>query len=326
MAFPNDRAAGPGTQTVRVDNIKEKSWLEADSDTCKGQIFFTTDVYHLSPEDEALIDEVAKKYASDMLLNPTAKYKFIFAGYCDHRNGESYNKELSERRAEAVENRFRHTLGLSPNYDGEQQAHGIDENDPRTSADSSTLAKYRRTNIVGPGLRGQPPPPPPPPPPEKPKPKRSNRFKARMKTHGSAGYLAYVGDLFLVDIVDLENNLTQEFIYKGMGFGKSRATFGYTYSKTPTEWVFFTTNPDVELWEMEGFAFHSAVQAKIPIASFTGDMLTLTLAHSKRSPDWVYLKFKKWAILKGGTAISGSQTGGTLEPHGPVRPWDGKDP
>lgn len=326
MGSPNDRAAGPGAQPVRVDNVKEKSSLEADSKSCRGQIFFGTDLYRLSPEDEVLIDEVAKKYAADMLLNPTAKYKFVFAGYCDHRAGDAYNKELSERRAEAVENRFRHNLGLSPNYEGEQQAHGIDENDPRSSKDSATLAQYRRTNIVGPGLKGTPPPPEPEPEKPKPKPKRSKRFKARMKNMGSAGYAAYTGDRFLVDIVDLTNNLTQEFVYKGLGFGKSRARFGFTYSKTPTEWVEFSTNPDVELWEFEGFAFHSAVQAKVPITSFTGDMLILTLAHSKRSPDWVYLKFKKWTFLKGGASISGSQTAGTLEPNSAARAWDGKDP
>lgn len=326
MAFPNDRPAGPGAQPVRVDNIKEKSWLEADSESCKGQIYFTTDVYNLSAEDEALIDEVAKKYAADMLLNPTAKYKFVFGGYCDHRNGESYNKELSERRAEAVENRFRHNLGLSPNYEGEQQAHGIDENDPRTSTDSATLAKYRRTNVIGPGLRGTPPPPPPPPPPEKPKPKRAYRFKARMKNIGSGGYAAFVGDYFLVDIVDLENMLTQEFVYMGGGFGKTRAKAGLTYSKKPSEWVEFSTNPDVELWEFEGFASHTAVQAKVPIARFTGDMLILTLTHSKRKPEWVYLKFKTWSILKGGASINGSQTAGTLQPNGPSRCWLPTDP
>jgi hypothetical protein len=289
-------------------------------------IYFATDVSTLSPEDEALIDEVAKKYEHDMVLNPGTKYKFTFAGYADHRAGEKYNKPLSEARANAVEIRFGLTLNRSPNYQTVIEPHGVDENDPRTSSDSAVLGKYRRVDITGPKVLGIPEPPPPPPPPTKPKPVRSSRFKARMRSSASVGYLAYVGDYILVDIVDLTNIRIQEFTYKGMGFGKSRARFGYTYSKSPTEWVEFSTNPDVELWEFEGFAGHSAVQAKVPGISWTGDMLTLTLAHSKRNPDWVYLKFKAWTFLRGGTNLSGSQTGGTLEPNGAARPWDGKDP
>lgn len=330
MGEPGDRAAGPGAQPVRVDNIKEKSWMKSDgADPIQGQIFFATDVATLSPEDEALIDDVGKKVAADMLLNPQSKYAFVLAGYADHRAGDSYNKELSQQRSEAVETRLRSHLFHSPNYECDRQAHGIDEKDPRTSADSATLGIYRRVNVLGPRLLGKPPPPPPPPPPKAPTPIRSKRFKARMKATGSVSYGPYAGERFFMDIVDLTNKRQQEFVYKGLGFGKSRRGFGYSHSPKPSEWVEFSTSIDVELWEFEGFAAHSAVQSKTPILSFTGDMVTLTMAHSRRNPDTVYLKFKNWTVLGGGGAsLSGSQTIGTLEPadgSAPM-PWSEKDP
>ena len=86
MAPPQQRAVAPGTNVVRVDNIKDKSWVAADGDEgLLGQIFFATNDATLDSEDEAKLDEMAKLYAHDMILNPKKKYYFFSFGYADHR-------------------------------------------------------------------------------------------------------------------------------------------------------------------------------------------------------------------------------------------------
>lgn len=330
MAPPQKRAVAPGAQPVRIDNVKERSWINTNGGGLVGQIFFATDNATLDADDQAKLDAMAKEYEHDMILNPKRKYHFFYFGYADHRAGDKYNLDLSKKRADAVELYLRSLLSLSPNYVTSVQGMGIDENDDRKTTDPKKLAVHRRVDIIGPKLRGVPPPDPPPPPPKAAAPKLSRNWKARMKKSGSTGLGPFQGDRFFVDIVDSDNNLVQEFVYSGVGLGKSATPVGLSYSPSPSDWNSFTTDQSLELADFEGFAFHTAIQAQQSIMpGFTGDLLILTLAHSKRNPDWVYLTYKSFTVLDPNAGLGAAQTGGTLEPtpgFGGPRIWNPTDP
>ncbi len=331
MGEPEDRAAAAGKQNVRVDNVKEQSWVSVNGEEGPlGQIFFATASHTLDPNDEKMLEFVAKQYADDMKLNPGNQYTFYMFGYADHRDVAQGNLELSRQRAEAVEVKLRAELVLLGNYEADTEGMGVDKNDPRKSLDSKTLARHRRVDIIGPKLRGKPKEDPPPPPPDKPKPKLSTKWKARMKSSGSASALIFQGDRFLMDIVDLTNMLKEEFVYKGLGYGLSPAPVGLSYSKDPSDWYEFTTKYPLALSDFEGFAFHTSFQAQMTLQpGVTGDLVILTCAHATRRHDWVRLWYKSFTILDPNAGLGAAQTGGTLEPTDRqlgAMPWDPKDP
>jgi hypothetical protein len=154
-----------------------------------------------------------------------------------------------------------------------------------------------------------------------------------MKSSGSAGVAFVQGDHFYVDIVDIDNQLKDEFIYKGLGMGLSATPVGLSYSKDPSDWYNFTTEDAVELSDFEGFAFHTAIQAQVSFQpGSTGDLVILTLAHATRPHSWVRLTFHSFTILDPNAGLGAAQTGGTLEPtwkYGPLKgpvPWSPSDP
>lgn len=331
MGDPEDRAASAGAQKVRVDNVKEQSWVSVSGEEGPlGQVFFSTASFTLDSDDAAMLDYVARQYADDMRLNPGSKYTFYMFGYADHRDIPQGNIELSRQRSEAVETTLRSHLALFPNYEAATEGMGVDKNDPRKSLDSKTLARHRRVDIIGPKLRGKPKPDPPPPPPDKPQPKLSTAWKARMKKSGSAGVGPFQGDRFFMDIVDLKNMLKQEFVYKGLGFGKSAAPVGFSYAASPSDWKEFTTPYPLALSDFEGFAFHTAFQAQVSfLPGFTGDLVLLTCAHARRKHEWVRLWYKSFTILDPNAGLGAAQTAGTLEPTDRVlgaTEFDPKDP
>lgn len=61
-------------------------------------IHFDFDKYSLSPESEAILDEIAE------ILNEEQDSRFLVSGYADARGSQTYNERLSLNRAEAVRN------------------------------------------------------------------------------------------------------------------------------------------------------------------------------------------------------------------------------
>ncbi len=335
MAPPEKRTVAPGAQPVRIDNVKDKSWVDVHRlENLRSQIFFPTDDATLDKDAMDQLDIIVREYTPDMRANPSSNYLFEFYGHADHRHTDKHNQELSQRRAAAVEQYLWGYLSPFVNYvkPPEVRGLGIDLSDPRTSEDSKSLARYRRVNIVAPPLRGVPPPPPDPPPPSKPQPVRSTNWKARMKAAGSGSIGPITADHFYMDFVDLDHNHILEMRYMGFGFGASPAPAGASYSKDPTDWVSFKTNKPVAIEEFEGFAFHTAGQAQVSGApGGTFDLVTLTLAHSRQkpAPDWVHLKFLGFTILDPNAGLGASQTGGAVQPtpeYGEWREWRPTDP
>jgi hypothetical protein len=122
-----------------------------------------------------------------------------------------------------------------------------------------------------------------------------------------------------MEIVDLENKLVQEFVYNGAGIGKSAASLPFSYSPNPSEWYEFWTKYELALSDFEGPAFHTAIKGQVPVMpgvapGFKGDLVILTLAHSRRRHDWVHLTFKKWTNFDISGGIGGMQTAGVLQP------------
>jgi outer membrane protein OmpA-like peptidoglycan-associated protein len=329
MGEPEDRAAGAGTLNVRIDNVKEQSWVSVNGEEGPlGQMFFSTSSHTLDSNDAAMLEYVAKQYEADMRLNPGAQYTFYMFGYADHRDIPMGNLELSRERSEAVENTLRSHLGIFPNYEAVTEGMGVDKNDPKRSLDSKTLSRFRRVDIIGPKLRGTPKPDPPPPPTPPAPPKLSRKWKARMKKSGSAAAAIFQGDHFYMDIVDLTNMLTQEFVYKGLGFGLSPIPVGLSYSPSPSDWKEFETRFPLSLSDLEGFAFHTSVQVQLSFfPGGTGDIVLLTCAHSRRMHDWVRLWYKGFTnidkdSIDPNAGLGAAQTGGTLEPTGGAGVFD----
>ncbi len=319
----DDHAAGVGTQNVRLDNIKEQSWVSVNGEEGPlGQIFFSTASHTLSSDDLAMLDFVGRQYAGDMALNPGSEYTFYLFGYANHRDVPQGNLELSRERSEAVETTLRSHLGLLPNYVAATEGLGVDKLDPGKSLNSKKLARFRRVDIIGPKLRGKPKPDPIPPPADQPQPKLSTQWKARMKKSGSASALIFQGDRFYMDIVDLTNNLQEEFVYKGFGFDASPVPIGISYSKGFSEWYPFTTKYPLALSDFEGFAFHTSFQVQMTFfPGWTGDFVLLTCAHARRRHEWVRLRYNGFSnlpVVSDGSdpnaGLGAAQTGGALQP------------
>jgi hypothetical protein len=85
MAPPEKRAVAPGTQPVRVDNIKEKSWVDVRRGSpLIGQIFFATDKPKkgdspgLDYEDMALLDTIVTAYHPKLVRYGDLKKQVVF--------------------------------------------------------------------------------------------------------------------------------------------------------------------------------------------------------------------------------------------------------
>ena len=115
--------------------------------TLSGSVLFASNEATLLPEAQTRLGQVA-----DALL-ATKERNLIIEGHTDSRGSESYNLELSQRRADAVRSYL-----VSRGYEGDRiQAHGIGK--ARPLADNKTSegrANNRRVEIiVGPLTRAE---------------------------------------------------------------------------------------------------------------------------------------------------------------------------
>jgi len=330
------QAAGPGEQVVRSDKDKARSWVDVERTTGRiGQIFFETDKAELDVDDIQCLETIVTKYYQPMVADPNTMWDFRYLGYADYRPSPQTNETLSQRRADVVSTYLGFgRLAARPNYRSVSQGVGVDFDVDDDFAngrpkDSESLRPYRRVDIYAPGII----PPPPPPPSYKEKPRVSKHWKARIKKNGGIGLGPIQGDRFFLDIVDLDHNLIMEYVYKGLGIGKSAAPIGFSYSGDPTDWDPFIVYPPVTIMDFEGPATHISGQAQAPPSGTGGtfDWVMIFGPHMRCGSNGVFLTYSGFTLIDKNAGFSGNFTFlGTLEPSGDnggkPRPWAGDPP
>lgn len=318
-----DRAAAPGKQVVRVDNVKAKSWVDVKRDTGHlGQIFFATDNAELDNHDMSVLDIIVKEYPPKLNANTSKIFFFQYFGYADHRHTKEHNYNLSQKRADAVALYLSGYLSPHTNYAPEAKGLGVDYNGIGRPATSKDLEEYRRVDIFAEPIKDPPPAPVEP----KERPPRSSDWQARMRASASVSVGPISGDVFGLEIVDLTNKLSMLFRYLGLGLGKSpgKAPMGGSGSASASGWCRFKVSPPVSIQDFEGFALHTAAQVQLG-AGGSLDLVTLLGPHARRGANGVLLRFSDFTIFDKAAGIGASQTGGTLQPtkdnDGKPRPW-----
>jgi len=266
MGPPYNRAAAPGTQNVRSDNVKGESWVDVRKlPPLRGQIFFVTDepkpdaVNVLDDHDMEQLDKIVSEYWGKLVryADLGRKVDFEYNGYADYRYTKEHNYDLSERRANAVAKYLEDKLGAFSSYRATVKGRGIDYNGIDRPPDSKALMQYRRVDIVA-----DSPDLPPPPKPEAPGEQLSQTWKARLVRSFSTGYGVWAGDVFQIEIVDLTNNIAMLFKYVGIGLGASvKGTPGGSADKSA--WVNFSTIMKTNVMDFEGGAVHASGQAQV---------------------------------------------------------------
>ena len=73
------------------------------------EVRFEFDSYRLTPMAQAVLDNLATALTSDL-----APYQFVLEGHTDAVGSDQYNLELSQRRAEAVQDYLRELYNIQP--------------------------------------------------------------------------------------------------------------------------------------------------------------------------------------------------------------------
>jgi outer membrane protein OmpA-like peptidoglycan-associated protein len=119
MAPPEKRAIAPGTQPVRVDNIKAQSWADVHrSPPLVGQVFFVTNGSALDFEDMKVLDTLVDAYHAKLVRATQigTTVQFAYYGYADYRYTKEHNYGLSQDRANAVRSHLDQRLAAYSSY------------------------------------------------------------------------------------------------------------------------------------------------------------------------------------------------------------------
>jgi hypothetical protein len=308
-------SAAAGTNQVRADNIKAKSWVDPTRENhLIGQIFFVTDKSNLDDADMAELEKIVSAYP--FRLN-TRNVPFQYRGHADYRHTKEHNQNLSEQRAQAVANYVGDParLGGYPNYGANVIGMGVDWRSKHFPPDSATLSIYRRVDIYAPPAKRDPPPPQKDPAPPLPK---SSQWRCQL-LGGAGGGAGAAIEAFRVDITDLTNKLHMHFWYRGTGMGVG-PEWAPTSGSGSSNAVDFSTSVPVTIKDFEGFAHHAAAQFQL-IAGPSVDWLTILGPMANCDADLIDLKFTS-GITDTGTnlGIGGVATVGTLAPTQKT-PW-----
>lgn len=323
MGEPGDRAAGPGAQPVRVDNIKLKSQvtLPAIQGRLVGRIYFKTDDATLDNGDMEQLEKLVSPYQGEMSAYPKKQVNFSYYGVADYRYGdpaqaEAYNRKLSQKRADAVAIYLGQPERLGqpdhPNYYAESKGLGIDWTGKGEPATSEAQAPFRRVDIWADPLT----PYEERPPAEKPTAKTSTKWKARIVSSlggGPPGNIPLQVDLLYLEVVDLTNTIAMTFRYTGLGIGKSfKGLPGYSASKS--SWFNFKTMLPYSVMDFEGDAAHLSGQGQLR-AGYSYDAITLWGRSGKRFQPRVRLEWEGFSNLDNDAAgLGASVTAGMTLP------------
>lgn len=312
-----DRAAVPGKQVVRVDNVKAKSWVNTNhgNPPLIGQIFFATDSSTLDNADMVELEKIDREYRSKLNLyqQQGKSAYFTYYGYADYRHTMAHNYDLSQKRADAVASYLGQPerLGGYKSYVVESKGLGVDYKSLGRPPASKELEDFRRVDILA------PPPMDPQPKPEVPGELKSTTWKARLKNSigvGPPGPVPWQFDIFWLEIVDLTNNIAMMFKYKGMGFGKSfKGLPGYSAS---SGWYQFKTSLRINIMDFEGGASHLSGQLQAGIGgSHDSVRLAGPTAHKGEPPvKLVWEGFTRWDKAAG---VGAGITFGGISPDPP---------
>lgn len=107
--------------------------------TLSGSVLFASNQATLLPEAQSRLAQVA-----DVLLT-TRERNLVIEGHTDSRGTDSYNLDLSQRRADAVRNYL-----VQRNYEADRiQAHGLGKGHPiADNASAEGRANNRRVEII----------------------------------------------------------------------------------------------------------------------------------------------------------------------------------
>jgi hypothetical protein len=312
MAQTDKRAAAPGKQRVRTDNIKDKSWADPQKkDGLVAQIFFGTNVTALDNQDMAELEKLINPYQEN-LRNYDREIPFIYSGYADFRPSEEGNGQLSLDRAQGVAAYLgapERLGGFQGRYVSTVRGNGVDLWSMGLPADAGVLTPYRRVDVYAPPPRRTPNPDPPPqkaPLPEK------MHWLARMGK-GGGGSKGVSVETFTMDIVDEDNEWRMEFRYFGEGPVISVPSLPFSYTGSPSDWVPFDTSVPVTLWDFEGFAVHSCVAAQAGVGPAL-DMVWLNGPWDRKGADQVFVAFYGFAKFEKSVNTGAGFTIGTLTP------------
>lgn len=314
MAPPEKRAVAPGKQTVRVDNVKDRSWIEPRKAPLIGRVFFVTDKAELGSEEMAELDKIPDAYHAKLIRYQDLGKRLSFEcnGYADHRSTNKHkdNYDLSAKRAAAVKDYLDARLAGYSSYVATASGRGIDYHGIGLQ-DSDQLKAFRRVDIIAES-------------PDIPQPKReeekkellSTKWKARLLKAAAAGASVVAFDVFKMEIVDLTNNIAMRFKYIGVGLGVSvKGTPGFNADKS--KWVFFNTTLKMNIMEFEGGAVHVAGQGQVS-AGVSSDNVKLygPEAHRGNAPvslEWI--GFSDLGSLGAGVGIMLTAGGIDYEPR-----------
>lgn len=125
---------------VSIDADAMSKGLNAEGKIAIYGLYFDTDKAEIKPESKPQLDEMAK------LMKSNPKLKVYIVGHTDNQGALDYNRNLSQRRAEAV------TRALSTQYGveaGRMAAYGVANLAPVASNSSDAgRAKNRRVELV----------------------------------------------------------------------------------------------------------------------------------------------------------------------------------
>jgi outer membrane protein OmpA-like peptidoglycan-associated protein len=314
MATQNQRAAAPGIQIVRIDNVKAASWVEMRrSPPLIGQIFFSTDNATLDFDDMRLLDTIVDAYHPKLIRygDIGKRVNFEYLGYADYRHTKEHNYALSQSRADVVSNHLSHRLRAYSAYGSGARGLGIDYRGIDRSANSKELQAYRRVDIIA-----DPVDIPPPPKQEQPGEALSDKWRARLIRSAAAGYGVVALDVFQIEIADCTNNIAMTFKYVGIGLGASiKGTPGFNADKS--NWFNFTTTRKINVMDFGGGAIHLSGQAQVS-GGGSIDELKLYGPEAHRGAARVSLEWYGLTPWGGkGAGVGAIITGGGISPDPP---------
>lgn len=313
MAPPQKKAVAPGTQVIRSDADKERSWADPHfkPPPLVGRVFFKTNDATLDDDDMKQLEKLLLPYRQKLSLGKPVYFEYL--GYADYRYTRDHNDKLSQRRADAVANFLGQPMrfGDYPDtYRPTVQGRGIDYDGIREPPNSKALSIYRRVDIHADPLADDPKPTQPAP-----DDKLSTRWKARIYdciSAGPPGAIPVTADVFSLEIVDLTNNLAMNFKYRGGGFGKSFKGLPGT-TLTTSDWYMFKTLLKYHITDFEGDAAHYCQQLQAG-PGYCMDAVNLWGKSSKRIAPRVKMVWEGFTKLDKAAGVGVSATGGILLP------------
>lgn len=133
-----EQRASQALTRLQDENVKVREEARGTVVTLSGSVLFATNATELLPAARDRLSEVATALKE-------SKNPLLIEGHTDSRGSESYNDQLSERRAESVKN-FLVNQGVPPDR---IQVRGMGENRPVASnATAEGRANNRRVEIV----------------------------------------------------------------------------------------------------------------------------------------------------------------------------------